>query len=51
MTDFKNGDRVRALDPDAGGEMEGNFEKVTDPDASRANIRCAGYLPPADSPS
>ena len=32
MTQFENGDRVRALDPDTGAEIEGIFERVADAD-------------------
>lgn len=32
MTEFKNGDRVRALDPDSDEEVEGMFLRVADPD-------------------
>ena len=32
MTDYKSGDRVRALDPDSGEEIEGAFLKVANPD-------------------
>lgn len=32
MTDFKTGDRVHALDPDSGEEIEGAFLKLADPD-------------------
>ena len=32
MTEFKNGDRVRALDPDSDEEVEGVFLRVADAD-------------------
>ena len=32
MTEFKLGDRVRALDPDTGVELEGSFETPADAD-------------------
>jgi hypothetical protein len=32
MTEFSNGDRVRAPNPDSGDEVEGTFLEVADPD-------------------